>query len=140
MSELEETKCDGRSLEAGGLELTSRRHYRRLPDISTMAANTKSQSSRSFDSGICVLLSGDNDDDDDGDGDGDSNDDNDDDDDDDDNDDDDHDKNDDDADDNGHDADGDNDDGDNNDDNDDDDDNNDALRLGLALAPAGRGE
>ena len=53
--------------EAGSRESMSRRHYRRLPDINTIGvpgpqvctknSSSCSQSSRSFDSGICVLLS-----------------------------------------------------------------------------------
>ena len=52
-------------LETGSGDNIGRRHYRRLPDISSISAGASgaggpaksNQSSRSFDSGICVLLS-----------------------------------------------------------------------------------
>ena len=59
VAEMEETSSCVKT-GSGSSESVSRRHYRRLPDISNMTgsgSNNKGQSSRSFDSGICVLLS-----------------------------------------------------------------------------------
>ena len=58
VTELEENSSDTKT-GSGSSENVSRRHYRRLPDISNMSTsnNKNQQSSRSFDSGICVLLS-----------------------------------------------------------------------------------